>query len=425
MVETVMPPIELAERLALLLALAVFLGLAFEEIYKRDERTIPGGIRTFPLVALAGAMLYLVEPHRALAFVAGLLALGAWLHAFLRLEPPREVGPGRTLVIPVANLLVYVVGPIALTQSPWVAVGLTVAAVLLIGWREQMHGFVRLVPQDEVLTAGKFLILVGIILPLVPDTRLIAAAPVTPYRIWLAVVAISGLSYLTYLVQRYRPVAGGPLFPALLGGLYSSTVTTVVLAKRQREATAPRPELSAGVIAATAVMYPRLAAVIAFFSLKLAAALLPALALLFVAGGLFAWWEWRKIEPGAAADLAIPAVNPLQLTTALVFAALFLGVSLATAWIEGVFGQAGIFTLAALVGASDIDPFVLALAQGGAPGMSLAALAAAVLIAASANNVAKAGYAIGFGGFAAAARPAAVLVVLALLGFAAAAVYLV
>ena len=419
-----MPPIELAERLALLLALALFFGLAFEEIYKRDEPAIPGGIRTFPLVALAGAMLYLVDPSRALAFVAGLLAMAIWLYAFLSRERRPEAGPGRTLIVPVANLLVYVVGPTALTQPPWVAVGVIVAAVLLIGWREQMHGFVRLVPEDEVLTAGKFLILVGIILPLVPDTRLIAMAPVTPYRIWLAVVAISGLSYLTYLIQRYRPIKGGALFPALLGGVYSSTATTVVLAKRLKEAPAQRPELSAGIVAATAVMYLRLAVVIAFFSLPLAAVLLPALAFLFVAGGLLAWWEWRRIEPGAAETLSIPASNPLQLTTALVFAALFLAISLATTWVESVFGQAGIFTLAGLVGASDIDPFVLSLAQGGAPGMGLSSVAAAVLIAASANNIAKAGYAIGFGGVATANRPAVSMVVLALLGLAASGAYL-
>jgi uncharacterized membrane protein (DUF4010 family) len=115
----------------------------------------------------------------------------------------------------------------------------------------------------------------------------------------------------------------------------------------------------------------------------------------------------------------------LQLTTALIFAVVFLAVSLATAWVQSVFGQTGIFTLAALVGASDIDPFVLSLAQGGAPGMSLSAVAAAVLIAASANNIAKAAYAIGFGGLAATERPAILLSALALLGFAAAAAYLV
>lgn len=71
-----MPPIELAERLALLFALALFLGLAFEEIYKLDERALPGGIRTFPLIALASTMLYLVEPHWASAFTGGLARIG-------------------------------------------------------------------------------------------------------------------------------------------------------------------------------------------------------------------------------------------------------------------------------------------------------------------------------------------------------------
>ena len=417
-----MPPLELAERLALLLALALFLGLAFEEIYKRDEPAIPGGIRTFPLVGLAGGLLYLIEPQRGVAFAAGLLAIAAWLYAFLHRAKSSETG--RTLVIPASNLLVYALGPIALTQPPWVAVGATVAAVLVIGARERMHGLVRLIPQDEVLTAGKFLILVGIILPLVPDTRLIAGAPVTPFRIWIAVVAISGLSYLTYLVQRYRPVAGGALLPALLGGAYSSTATTVVLAKRQREARARRPELSAGIVAATAIMYPRLAVVIAFFSPALAAVLLPGLGFLFICGAAISWWEWKRVTPGSTGDLAIPAANPLQLTTALIFALIFAAVSLATSWVEAAFGETGIFTLAGLVGASDIDPFVLNLAQGGAPGMRPSVIAAAILIAASANNLAKAGYAIGFGGLAATERPAFILAALALLGFAAAAAYL-
>jgi uncharacterized membrane protein (DUF4010 family) len=420
-----MQPIDLAERLALLLALTLFLGLAFEEIYKRDEPTLPGGIRTFPLVGLAGAMLYIIEPQRALAFIAGLLAIGVWLHAFLRLERPAAEASGRTLIIPVANLLVYVLGPIALTQAAWVAIGVTVAAVLLIGARERMHGLVQRIPQEEVLTAGKFLILIGIILPLVPDTRLIAAAPVTPYQVWLAVVAVSGISYLSYLVQRYRPIEGGALVPALLGGLYSSTVVTVVLAREERQEAIGRAEAAAGITAATAMMYPRTAVIIAFFSPALAVRLVPALVFLSAAGAFLAWWEWRKIEPGSGRQLAIPTTNPLQITTAVIFTAAFVGVSLATTWTESTFGQSGVFSIAALVGVSDITPFILSLAQGGAPGMGTAALAAAVLIAASTNNLAKAGYAIGFAGLAAAERPAFMLAALALLGFAAAAVYLV
>lgn len=423
-----MPPIQLAERLALLLSLALFLGLAFEEVYKRDEPEIPGGVRTFPLMALAGALLYRVEPEHALAFSIGLLALALWLFAFLRSDL-LKTGAGRTLMVPATNLLVYSLGPVTLTEPLWVSIGATVAAVLLISRREQMHDFVQLVPRDEILTAGKFLILAGIILPLLPDTRLISTAPLTPYRVWLAVVTISGLSYLTYLVQRYLPTRGrargGALLPAALGGAYSSTATTVVLAKCQREAPMPSAQLAAGIVAATAVMYLRLAIVIALFSLPLAASLAPALAFLFAAAGCLAWREWRRAERGSAQDLAIPAANPLQLTTAPVFAALFVAISLATVWVEKLFGEAGIFTLALLVGASDIDPYVLNLAQGGAPALSHAAIAAAILIAASANNLAKSVYAIGFGGRKQALRPAVMLAVLAVLGFAVAGAYLI
>ena len=71
-----LPPLELAGRLALAVGLAVFMGLAFEEAYKTEERSSPGGIRTFPMLAMCGATLYLIEPAHALAFIAGLFGLG-------------------------------------------------------------------------------------------------------------------------------------------------------------------------------------------------------------------------------------------------------------------------------------------------------------------------------------------------------------
>ena len=79
--------LQLAARLALIVGLAVFLGLAFEETYKSEQRAIPGGIRSFPVLAMAGTMLYLIEPVHALAFVAGFAALAVWLYAFTRAAP--------------------------------------------------------------------------------------------------------------------------------------------------------------------------------------------------------------------------------------------------------------------------------------------------------------------------------------------------
>jgi len=427
-----LPPLELAGRLLLALALAVFLGLAFEEVYKREERSVPGGVRTFPMVALAGAMLYLIEAQHALAFIVGMVALTAWLHAFLRNEP---AGPAAaTLMIPASNLIAYLIGPIALIEPPWLVVAVTVTAVLLLGQREELHRLIRVVPQDEVLTAGKFLILVGVILPLVPNEPVTTATPLTPYHLWLAVVAICTLFYFSYLLQNYGSawtllpavLWKTSLLPAVLGGVYSSTATTIVLAKRLRGAAGARSDLAAGIVIATAVMYLRLGVVVTLFDPDFALALAPALGGLFVLGAALAIYEWRRSAERSEerkTSLQIPATNPLQLATAVTFAVLFVVISVATAWVRTAFGPAGVMVLAAIVGASDVDPFVINLAQGGVSGLSVSALCAAILVAASSNNLAKAGYALGFGGVEAARRSASMLLVLALVGFAAAAVY--
>jgi len=417
----VAPPSDLVARLALAAVLSIFLGLAFEEVYKRDQSAAPGGVRTFPLLTLSGAMLYLIEPQYAAAFVAGLFAVALWLHAQIRAAPERH-DILASLMIPVSNLLAYAIGPVALTQPPWIAVAVSVTAVLLLGTREQLHRLAHIVPPDELLTAAKFLILAGVVLPLVPDRPVTDLTPLTPFHVWLAVVAICGLSYASYLAQRYMPAKEGALLPALLGGAYSSTATTVVLAKRQREAKTARPELAAGIVAATAMMYPRLALIIAFFDFHLALALAPALAGFFIVAAAIAAYVWR--QAGARGpSLTIPATNPLQLSTAIVFAALFVTFSLATAFLGSTFGTPGIFALSGAVGATDIDPFVLGIAQGGAPNVPTNALCAAIIIAASSNNAVKAAYAVGFGGFGRARLPAAILLGLSLLGLAVAGFY--
>ncbi len=413
-------PYDLAARLALAIGLAVFLGLTFEEVYKSEQRLVPGGIRSFPMLAMAGAVLMLIEPSYALGVIAGLPVVALWLYAYMRAAPPSPTAS--SMMIPATNLLAYVIGPVALVQPPWVAVAVTVAAVLLLSTRERLHGLIEIVPREELLTAGKFLILIGIVLPLAPRQAVTALTPLTPYGLCLAVVAVCTLSYASYLLQRYLPARDMALLPALLGGAYSSTATTVVLAKRLHESGHTRADISAGIVAATGVMYLRLGVVIAIFDAPFALTLAPALvALAAVSGGLAAY-EWRRTTKRRGQSLALAPRNPLQISTALVFAVLLVVISVITAWVRTRFGTGGLLTLSAVVGLTDIDPFVLNIAQGGIANISAALLCAAVLIAAASNNVAKAAYAVGFGGRAA-HRPAALLVLLALLGVGAAAIY--
>src|SRR5262249_43848229 len=154
-----------------------------------------------------------------------------------------------------------------------------------------------------------------------------------------------------------------------------STVTTVALARQMRGAGGPRRELSAGIVIATVIMFLRIGIIVALFDWPLALRLLPALLALAVLGAIIAAFEWLRSKPAAPTPVGqMVAVNPLQLATALGFAVMFVIIALLSSWVRNGFGQRGVLVLAAITGASDIDPFVLSLAQGGVTGMTAAGL---------------------------------------------------
>ena len=134
----------------------------------------------------------------------------------------------------------YLLGAVALALPPWVAVTTTVVAVLLLTGRTWLHDLARRIDMSEIVTAGQFLILTGIILPLLPNEPVTTLTAITPRQVWLALVVVCTFSYVSYLAQRYWAAAAGGLWMAALGGLYSSTATTVVLA-RQAESRSRRP----------------------------------------------------------------------------------------------------------------------------------------------------------------------------------------
>lgn len=402
-----------AERLALLLGLSLFFGFAFEGFYADELPRRPGGVRTFPLLALAGAGLYLIEPHYAAAFIGGLIVVGAWIYAYVRRESKSEANAVEgAFVVPACNLLAYVLGPLALAQPLWLSVAVAVAAVLLLGGRRTLHDWASKVSSREVTTAAQFLILVGVVLPLLYGRPPIPYTTITPFGVWLAVVAVSSISYVSYLLQRFVFPTGGTLLTSVLGGLYSSTATTAVLARRSRDE-GMTPALQAGIVAATAMMYVRILVVCSLFNLQLGKMLAIPLLALAAAGALLAAWRSRAATPSVhSRDFS----NPLQLWTALIFAVLFVAISMLASYAEGSLGRSGVFALAGIVGVTDIDPFVLSLAQGGGAGIGLATAASAILIATSSNNLLKALYCLVFSRRPAAATPAAMLGLLALAG---------
>lgn len=406
-------------KLLVVLGLGFFFGLAFEEFHTRSGKTRPGGVRTFPLLALTGATLYQLDPARLLPLCVGLAVLGGllgiyyWRHIG---ELDEDGHPNVGLVVPACNLLAFLIGPTVLAQPTWVAVGVTVVTVLLLTARESLHGWARRIETTEIITAGKFLLLTGLIMPLLPDQPVTDLTDITPHQIWLAVLAVCTVSYASYLLQRYVAPRGGMLGTAVLGGLYSSTATTVVLARRAVADPATLRQAQSGIVIATAIMYLRLLVIMAVFNRPLALTLAPPLLVLAGIGGAIGLLLYRGGQGMTAQETEKPLGNPLELSAALVFATLFVVVTLLSAWVKASFGSAGLYALAAIVGVADIDPFVLSIAEGGTSQTPVLAAVVAILIASGSNNLLKAAYTIGFAGLRASLVPALALGFLALCG---------
>lgn len=404
--------------LALSLGMSLFFGLAFEGLYGGIITDRPGGIRTFPLFALLGTALWSLNSG-GLPFSAGLLVIGAWQWSYA--QSVSRAGSGKQLeegrfVIPCCNLFAYCIGMLSVAQPPWVVIAMTVAATLLMMSRTSLRKLARVVPHEEILTVGQFLLLIGVLLPLLPNTDLIGFGALTPHRLALTVVTISSLSYGGYLLQRYLRPPGATLLAGLLGGLYSSTATTVALARAHRRLAASR-SLNAAILLATAVMYVRLFAILTMFNPPLGLHLLCPLAMFCMLTILFAACvSFAGGSANGTADGTPPLGNPLNLLAALGFAVLLAVVTVFSNFVKARYGHQGIDVLATTVGVVDIDPFILGVAQGGIKNMSLGDTSRAVLLAVSSNNAMKAIYTVIFGGARRMALAAVPLLLLSAMG---------
>ncbi len=379
-----------AVKIALVLFLSFLIGLEREEHKAAKGAYTFGGVRTFPLIGLIGYSMALVSGTQLLPLAIGFLIVAAFLLLSYWHKLSTDTVAGVTTEM--SGLATFLVGALVFYGHFWIATTLCVASLLLLDLKAVLEKLAASVAPHEILTFAKFLLLSGVILPALPNQEY-SQFHINPFKTWLVVVAISAISYASYVLQKLTKGQGGVVLAALLGGAYSSTVTTVVMAKRA--AREQHPHLFAGgILIASGVMYVRLAILLALFNRQLMVTLIvPFLVLagLAVGGG----WLWTR-----RADKSVQALqqeyepkNPLELLTAFLFAALFLAMLIATQLAVTYLGKAGVNTLAAIMGVTDVDPFIMGLTQAAGTLTPLKVAAGAILIAAASNNMVKGIYA--------------------------------
>lgn len=404
----------------LTLAVSFLIGIGLRDYYESENKFDTfGTVRTFVFIGMLGFMLYLLPGFGPWAWMLGMASLVPFLLIYYNHKIQTLKSPG--LIGVVIALLTYTTGPVAIHQPHWFLVLFAVSVLFVLHSKGRIRQFTDRLETGEVVTVCKFLAIAVVILPLIPPTlpplygmagRFLAILPVTPHQIWLAVVITTTISYLGYVLQTYLFPRKGMLLTGLIGGVYSSTAAVLVLAKRSKSQPGRDQEAAAAILLAVAMMYLRLLVLVAIFRFSSALQVGPALlALSALAAGYATWLVKRDkaateaqvleddpAQPGSGAPEADSKLrrNPLELNSALLFALMFVVVSVATKYTLLHFKDLGLRMLSFLVGCSDITPFVVSLLQGDL-GLGSPQILQAIVIASASNNLVKLLYTYAFG----------------------------
>lgn len=345
---------------------SLLIGLSQRKIsLKREgETTLFGTDRTFTFIGILGYLLYILDPADYRLFMGGGAVLGLLLGLNYYVKQTQYHVFGVTTIV--IALITYCLAPVVMTQPSWFAVMLVVTVLLFTELKHTFTELAQRMKNDEMTTLAKFLAISGIILPMLPDENLIPGINLTPYSIWLATVVVSGISYLSYLLRRYVFHESGILVSGIIGGLYSSTATISVMARKSRTA-APgeAPEYVAAMLMAVSMMFLRFLILIGIFSRETLASIYPYLLGMSLLSAGVAWYLHRKRPAPVEGQVEEEdSSNPLEFKVALIFALLFVVFTVVTHYTLAYAGTGGLTALSFVSGLSDITPFILNLLQG-------------------------------------------------------------
>ena len=385
--------LELALRFGAAIGLGLLLGLERER--KRDAELLFGGVRTFALIALLGAVgAYLQsELDQGWLVLAAFAAVSALvIVSYMTTAARGELG----ITTEISALLAFVVGVLCSWDRVGVASVTTVVCLLLLALKDYLHRLARRVELEDVEATLKFAVISVIILPLLPN-EMFGPAPldvINPYKIWLMVVLIAGLNFLGYVLVKVLGNEHGLLATGILGGLVSSTAVTLSFSQRSRQEPGMSSAFVLAIVAAWTIMFLRVLVMVGFVSSSLAAVLVLPLGLMAAAGALVSLVLWRR-SWSQETGVVTAGANPFELGEAIKFGFLFGIVTVVAKAAQVYLGETGLYLAGAVAGLTDVDAISLSMANlAAADTENLIVAARTIVIAVLSNTLVKTGMAV-------------------------------
>ena len=371
------------------LLIGALVGTEREKRQSAEAEAGIGGLRTFVLLALLGAVAgWLADAlHMPALLVAVLIVVGAAVLAGYVLAArvdPASLG----LTTESAAITVYLLGAMATLGYRELAVALAIVTAALLAYKQPLHGLVEKMSWDDIFAGLRLLIATFIVLPLLPSRSVDPWGALNPYSLWLLVLLISSLSLVGYVGSRWLGADRGIVLTGLTGGLVSSTAVTLSFARQSRDdsRTATAHTLACGMLLAWCIMFGRVIVEVLVVNRELVGRVLIPFAMMVAAR-----------DRAAAKTEEVPLRNPFSLTEASKFGAFFAVVLLAVKFVQIRFPGEGLYMVAGLAGLTDVDAITLSMAEYARSGDAHVAVNAIVL-ATLTNTMVKCGMAVALGG---------------------------
>jgi len=362
-----------------------------EFVQQRSGEQEFGGIRTFALMALLGAVAaFLTDQYGPLIFLVVYLGLILLLWASLLASSMRGVEEGITTEV--TALLVPLFGAMMIWNQPAVAAALGVITALILALKPRLHGAARRMSAEDLRATLEFSIITAVVLPLLPNEGFGPYGVLNPFQIWLLVVFISGIGFLGYVLMKYLGPERGIGITGILGGLVSSTATTLSFAGRSKTNAGLSTVLAQGILLASCVMFPRVLVEVAVVNPALVRQVVVPLATMLIAGLIAVYILRRRGRAEEKVDHGgVELSNPLRLKTAITFGLVFAVVLVVVEAANEYFGSAGVYIASILAGITDVDSITLSVSNLSLKGLLDSRVAAiAIILATIMNTIAKA-----------------------------------
>jgi uncharacterized membrane protein (DUF4010 family) len=368
----------------LLVAAGVGLIIGLErEFNTHDKPGHLGGIRTFTLVAILGYVAGWIGMQNYMAVLVVILAAFSLLIGVAYFAQSTQGNTG--LTTEVALLVTLVLGVVIAAGYMRESLTVVVLTTLVLSLKEQLHGAIRKLTQEELFAFIKFIVLALLILPMLPDESF---GPENLLNLrdmgWIVVLVLS-ISFVGYLLLKFGSPKKGVILTAIVGGLFSSTLIAWVFSARSRERKDLGPAFGSGIVLASSIMFIRVFALTTVFAFPVAKILLPALLVMLIASLLPTWNLFRSHQMEADAPQVSPG-NPLDIKNAIFFVFLYIGVTFLMFGSRQWLSPTMTYLSGAVAGIADMDAITISTSKWASANPESNRQAAIIILLAAMSN---------------------------------------